>query len=272
MPELPEVETTCRGIAPHILQQSVTRMTIRQHQLRWPVPSALPRLLKNEKLIRIQRRGKYLLFHFSKGVLLWHLGMSGRMQILSAITPPQKHDHIDMVFSNQYCLRFTDPRRFGACLWLKDDPATHPLLVHMGPEPDSDEFNANYLHDYCQKRKQAIKQVLLDQKAVAGVGNIYAAEALHAAKIYPLLSAQQLTKNHCQKLVEAIQKVLQQAIAVGGSSLKDYRSPEEKLGYFTLQMQVYGRGGEACYTCKQTLIELVIAGRSTVYCSKCQPR
>lgn len=269
MPELPEVETTLRGIRPTILGQTIKKITVRQQQLRWPISKPLLSF-KEDTVLEVSRRAKYLLIQLSLGTILIHLGMSGRLRILSAMTPPKKHDHLDIEFENNKILRYTDPRRFGCILYLEDEVNQHRLLVNLGPEPLSKDFNSRYLFEIAQNRKQKIKSLIMDQAVVVGVGNIYAAEALFAAKISPLRAAKSLSLIECARLVAAIKKILKEAIKQGGTTLKDFSSPDGKPGYFLQKLFVYGRGKQACYLCKTTLKSSKIAQRTTVYCSTCQ--
>ena len=272
MPELPEVETTLRGIAPFVVGNSVKQFKIRNGNLRWPVEESLPRKLKNKPVISLARRGKYLVFEFSNGHLLWHLGMSGNLRILQSSSTPQKHDHIDVTFVDGYILRYQDPRRFGAVVWTTDAVADHKLINHLGPEPLTSEFCADYLYQKSRKRSQAIKSWIMDSKVVVGVGNIYANEALFKAKIHPLMQAGKLSRTASEILVEEIKTVLSKAIQQGGTTLKDFVGGDGKPGYFAQALQVYGRGGEPCPSCSKPLTEKHIAQRSTVYCTHCQKR
>lgn len=269
MPELPEVETTRCGIAPHIEGKAVTATVIRQSQLRWPIPAELPDLLARRKLLKIDRRGKYLLLNFSHGTLLLHLGMSGSLRIVDPASVPQAHDHLDLVFGRT-ALRLTDPRRFGACLWTSDSPAEHPLIRHLGPEPLTEAFFADYLYQRTRHRKQAIKTFIMDSKVVVGVGNIYANEALFMAGIRPTRAAGTVSRPACERLTTHIKDVLARAIAQGGTTLKDFVGGDGKPGYFKQELHVYGRGGEACSRCHKPLREIRLGQRATVYCTACQ--
>lgn len=268
MPELPEVETTRKGIQPHIENQMITRIVIRQHQLRWKVPSTLPQQLRNKKVDDVMRRGKYLLFKIDCGTLVLHLGMSGSLRILTKATPPQKHDHIDIEFANKKILRFTDPRRFGAMLWMNNND--HPLLAKLGPEPLTKDFSAKYLVRLAQNKIVAIKSFIMDSKIVVGVGNIYAAEALFLSKIDPAKPAKTLSQEQMERLVKAIKRILRQAIQQGGTTLKDFVNSEGKPGYFVNKLKVYGRDGLPCVTCHEPLSSMRIGQRNTVYCQHCQ--
>lgn len=273
MPELPEVETTRLGIAPHLVGRKVNRVEVRNAKLRWPVPGDLSSLLVGQKLKGIQRRGKYLLFDFGRGVVLWHLGMSGSLRILSGSgvrEPAAIHDHIDVVFAGKVALRYCDPRRFGALLWTSDPLDQHALLSHLGPEPLTDDFDGDDLFRRSRKRKTAIKTFIMDSKIVVGVGNIYANEALFAAGIRPGKAAASLTRAKAERLVTEIKLVLQRAITQGGTTLRDFTGGDGKPGYFAQQLAVYGRGGKPCRVCATPLTETRLGNRSTVYCAQCQ--
>ena len=271
MPELPEVETTRRGITPHIEGKYVSAVIIRQHQLRWPIDPCLPEYLQRKKLLHIERRGKYLLLGFTNGHLLIHLGMSGSLRIVNPKTEsPVKHDHVDIIFSGQYCLRFHDPRRFGSILWTAENPLNHKLLIRLGPEPLSDEFSAEYLFKSSRKRKKDVKTLIMDSHLVVGVGNIYANESLFMAGIRPTKPAYKLTRKQCIQWVEDIKFVLQRSITQGGTTLRDFVGGDGKPGYFAQQLAVYGRGGQACNQCKTLLKEIRQGQRSSVYCPHCQ--
>ena len=270
MPELPEVETTLRGIRPHIVEQRIKEVIIRHKSLRWPVPSNLNTLLKGKKINGLLRRNKYLLLQFSVGTLIIHLGMSGKLRVVQQDTPFQKHDHIDFLFTHGVCLRFTDPRRFGAVLFTQSHWQEHALLADIGPEPFSSDFNATYLWELARGKKVAIKTFIMDGKTVAGVGNIYATESLFAAKINPLRAANTLTKPEATLLVKEIRRVLERAIKKGGTTLNDFTQADGKPGYFSIELKAYGRGGLPCPRCKTTLKSVRINQRSTVYCQHCQ--
>ena len=273
MPELPEVETTLRGITPHIAAKTVTDVIVRQARLRYPIPDNLKQILKGETLLDIERRAKYLLLRFRQGVLIIHLGMSGSLRIIDpklvTETAPEKHDHVDVVFEGTI-LRFRDPRRFGMVLWTEDDIFTHPLLCHLGPEPFDTAFNADYLFRLSRKKKVPTKQFIMDNKIVVGVGNIYASESLFMSSIRPGKAAGRLSRNECTLLVENICSVLKKAIQQGGTSLKDFTNSEGKPGYFAQSLNVYGRTGEECYTCGQKIRSKMIGQRNTFYCPHCQ--
>jgi formamidopyrimidine-DNA glycosylase len=269
MPELPEVETTLRGIAPHVVGRQVTEVVVRESRLRWPIPPELSALLKRKKLLAISRRGKYLLLQFSQGHVLIHLGMSGSLRLVSRTTAPQVHDHFDLAFG-ETVLRYCDPRRFGCLLWLEGEPLEHALLCHLGPEPLSGEFDADYLYRRARKRSVPVKQFIMDSKMVVGVGNIYANESLFMARIKPTRKAGGLTRKNCEELVRDIKFVLQRSIDQGGTTLRDFVGGDGKPGYFKQQLLVYGRAGEPCTVCGKPLKEVRMNNRTTVYCTACQ--
>ena len=269
MPELPEVETSLRGISPHIINQPVIDVILRHTQLRWKIPENLLSYINNERLISIERRAKYLLLNFTTGTLLIHLGMSGSLRICPLNTAAQKHDHVDIIFPN-CLLRFTDPRRFGAILWLGLQPESSPLLSKLGPEPLSDDFTAGYLYNAAQARKLPVKQFIMDQKVVTGVGNIYATEALFIAGIRPTRSAGNISQKRYQLLVDAIKTILEQAIQQGGTTLKDFVGGDGKPGYFQQTLHIYGKAGLPCPNCQTPLKTVRLAARASVYCPKCQ--
>jgi formamidopyrimidine-DNA glycosylase len=272
MPELPEVETTRRGLAPRIVGRRVDHAVVRNRAMRWPVPRALPGALAGQRLTAIHRRAKYLLFEFGNGTMLLHLGMSGRMRIAAAGTPPEKHDHFDLVFDDRTLVRLTDPRRFGSIHWITGDPSRHPLLKDLGPEPLEPAFDADHLHAATRGRSAAIKQVLMDSHVVVGVGNIYASESLHRARIHPATPAGRVSRPRLAALVTAVRATLSAAIEAGGSSMRDYVGADGAAGYFQFDWLVYGRAGEPCRTCR-TPVKLIRQGqRATFFCPACQPR
>jgi formamidopyrimidine-DNA glycosylase len=270
MPELPEVETTCRGIAPHIVGQTVKQVIVRQSQLRWPVPETLNQTLTGLSIQSVTRRAKYLLFSTSAGTVLLHLGMSGNLRFLSTDQPVGKHDHIDFVFADGTMLRFNDQRRFGAVLWTTEPAAEHQLLKDLGPEPLLADFNGELLYARSRSRKIPVKSFIMDSHIVVGVGNIYANEALFMAGIQPTRQAGKVSLARYQKLAECIRVVLRHAIEQGGTTLRDFVNEAGKPGYFQQQLKVYGRSGLPCVTCQQPLTEIRIANRSTVFCGVCQ--
>jgi len=270
MPELPEVETTLRGITPHLINQHVKDVAIRHPQLRWPVPQNLPGLLRGRAIHSLRRRGKYLLLEFDHGTLMLHLGMSGSLRILPTGTRATKHDHFDLLLDNGKLMRLRDPRRFGAVLWHEGDVDLHPLLRDLGPEPLGKGFDAEYLYRVTRKRRAAIKLVIMDSHVVVGVGNIYANEALFRADIRPTLAAGKLSKPRCAKLVEAIRQTLKAAIKQGGSSLRDFVNSDGEPGYFQQNYWVYGRVDEACRKCGSIIKQIRQGQRSSFYCPACQ--
>ncbi|MDF1796551.1 MAG: bifunctional DNA-formamidopyrimidine glycosylase/DNA-(apurinic or apyrimidinic site) lyase [Coxiellaceae bacterium] len=269
MPELPEVETTRRGIEPHLINQTISRVIVRQPKLRWPIPSNLQQLLSNQSVHSVTRRSKYLLINTSNGTLLIHLGMSGSLSIVDQQTSLKKHDHVDIICDNKTILRYHDPRRFGAILWT-NTPDQHPRLVSLGPEPLERSFSAKHLHKACQKKSVAIKTVIMNANIVVGVGNIYANEALFHCGIHPLTPAKELDLEQCQALCRQIKKTLKQAIDAGGTTLKDFSNAEGKPGYFQQKLWVYGRAGEDCLRCKTTIERLIQQQRSSFICPQCQ--
>ncbi len=270
MPELPEVETTRRGIAPFLLKQSVRKVIIRQPQLRWPIEPCLPELLLGQQIKEVDRRGKYLLIKVNSGCLIIHLGMSGHLRVLSQQQAVQQHDHFDLELANGEVLRYTDPRRFGCVLWTEQDPLKHKLLINLGPEPLSTDFSAEYLFKRSRQRRLPIKTFIMSSQQVVGVGNIYANEALFQSGINPLTPAGKLSKVRISRLVEAIKVVLRAAIKRGGTTLKDFYGVNGEAGYFSLSLAVYGRGGKACNNCQTPLKEIRLGQRQTVYCPRCQ--
>lgn len=270
MPELPEVETTRRGIVPLIVHQTVSGVTVRQPSLRWPVPGFLSRSLPGLSFESVERRGKYLLLHTMAGAVLIHLGMSGSLRIVDNLTPAGKHDHVDIQFENDSVLRFTDPRRFGCILWSPAPAGMHPLLATLGPEPLTDAFSGRYLKTKSRGKKSPIKQFIMNSHVVVGVGNIYANESLYGAGIHPSRAAGNISLARMERLSEQIKTVLSDAIRVGGTTLRDFTDSDGKPGYFKQSLQVYGRSGEACNHCGAHLREIRLGQRSTVFCRKCQ--
>lgn len=272
MPELPEVEVTRRGVAPHLDGKQVTAVILRREGLRWPFPARLPTLLCGHRILATGRRGKYLLLHFQHGTVLIHLGMSGHLRVLDKDVPPQKHDHIDIVIGNQ-ALRMTDPRRFGAVLWhdhADGDLEEHLLLRQLGVEPLEPGFDAALLYKMTRQRSAPIKQVLLAGDIVVGVGNIYASESLFRAGINPKIQAGRISLARYTLLVAAIRETLAAAIEQGGSTLKDFIGVDGQSGYFQQSYFVYDRAGEACRVCGETISQIRQGQRSSFYCKKCQ--
>lgn len=269
MPELPEVETTRRGIAPHITGRSISQIVVRDARLRWPVPADLAARFTGETVERIDRRAKYLIFRTRAGSMIMHLGMSGRLQVVPVDHPVAKHDHMDVVMDSGYALRFRDPRRFGSVLY-SDDPASHPLLATLGPEPLGPDFDGDHLYRASRGRRVAIKAFIMDARVVVGVGNIYASEALYLAGIHPLRAAGRVSRQRMQVLAEVIRQVLARAIDAGGTTLRDFFGGDGSPGYFSQQLNAYGRAGEPCNGCGKPITQRVIGQRSTFYCITCQ--
>ncbi len=270
MPELPEVETTLRGIEPHIDGQTISGVVVRNAKLRWPVPEAELALLVGQRIDKVERRAKYILIHTQLGVLLLHLGMSGSLRILPASTPPQKHDHLDIEVASKVIVRLNDPRRFGCCLIAQEPINTHKLLAKLGPEPLAEEFSGRYLYAASRGRKVPVKNFIMDGHIVVGVGNIYASESLYEAKIRPTTQACKISGPRYQKLADEIKSVLAKAIKAGGTTLNDFTQADGKPGYFRHELQVYGRSGAPCNRCGGAIKSKVIGQRNTFYCAACQ--
>ena len=270
MPELPEVETTLRGLEPHLFGQRITDAVIRTSRLRWAIPPQLPNILRDQSIRRLYRRAKYLLIECDSGTLILHLGMSGSLRVLPVDTPVQHHEHFDLILANGMLLRLRDPRRFGAVLWHVGDPAQHPLLIKLGLEPLEHEFDGEYLYRATRTRDAAIKLIIMDHHLVVGVGNIYANEALFRAGIRPQLSASKLSKPRCVRLVQTIRDTLTEAIVLGGSSLRDFVGSDGEPGYFQQHYGVYGRAGEMCRVCGTAIKQIKQGQRSSFYCPMCQ--
>ena len=277
MPELPEVETTRRGLAPLLMGQRIQAAVVRNRALRLPVPRALPQLLAGAVIRGLARRGKYLLIDCAQangktGTLILHLGMSGRLWVVDRATPAGKHDHFDLALDSGTVVRLRDPRRFGLVLWEKGDPLRHKLLAAIGPEPLSAEFDGAWLHQVTRQRSAAIKLVIMDSHAVAGVGNIYANEALYRSGIHPLLQARRVSAARCALLARHIRETQDDAIVAGGSSLRDYVGSDGMAGNFQSQFLVYGRAGEPCRRCGSAVRHVQQGQRATYYCPICQKR
>lgn len=268
MPELPEVEVSRMGISPHLVGETIKTMTFRTPKLRWDIPLDLKQL-EGEKILAISRRAKYLIIETKVGSAIVHLGMSGSLRVLDADFPAAKHDHVDLKLTNGKVLRYNDPRRFGAWLWSAPDEV-HPVLLGSGPEPLTDDFNADYIAEKAEKRKVAVKQFIMDNKVVVGVGNIYANEALFASRISPLRPASKVTKQEWLLLTKEIKQVLATAIKQGGTTLKDFAQADGKPGYFAQELQVYGKAKEECPNCEAVIQELKIGQRNTFFCEQCQ--
>ena len=270
MPELPEVETTRRGVDPHVVGRKIVTLTVHEPRLRWRVPDTLAAAVNGQLVRQTGRRAKYLLFRLESGTLLLHLGMSGSLRVLPADTPRIAHDHFDMLLDSGVTLRFNDPRRFGSLHYTTSDPNEHPLLVHLAPEPLDDAFDADYLWRITRKRKVAIKQLLMNSSLVVGVGNIYASEALFRARIRPRRQARSLKREEVVRLARAVRTVLKMAIKVGGTTLRDYVGADGNPGYFRQKLFVYERDGRPCRVCGGPVKHFTQGQRSTYYCPVCQ--
>ncbi|AYH03461.1 bifunctional DNA-formamidopyrimidine glycosylase/DNA-(apurinic or apyrimidinic site) lyase [Pectobacterium parmentieri] len=268
MPELPEVETSRRGISPYLVGHTILYAEVRNSRLRWPV-SAEILSLSDEPVLSVRRRAKYLLIELTRGWIIVHLGMSGSLRVLPEYTEPEKHDHVDLVMDSGKVLRYTDPRRFGAWLWT-DNLETCSVLAHLGPEPLETEFSSDYLYQASRNKKTAIKQWIMDNKVVVGVGNIYASESLFAAGIHPDRAAGSLNESDATVLVRVIKQVLQLSIEQGGTTLRDFLQSDGKPGYFAQELRVYGRSGEPCRTCGTPIETAKHGQRSTFFCRSCQ--
>lgn len=270
MPELPEVETICRGITPYLQGSRILAVHVRQNHLRWPIPQDLETQIVGAIIRTVRRRAKYLLIALDHGTVILHLGMSGSLRILRPSEPPHKHDHVDLVLEHDQCLRLRDPRRFGALLWHTGAVEEHPLLQNIGPEPLGPDFNGLYLAKTARGRRVPVKNFIMDSKVVAGVGNIYASESLFLAGIHPLQSCQHITTAYYDKLATTIQQVLTQAIEKGGTTLRDFSQADGMPGYFANFLHVYGRQGEPCLRCSTPIESLRIGQRASFFCPTCQ--
>ncbi|SFL06634.1 bifunctional DNA-formamidopyrimidine glycosylase/DNA-(apurinic or apyrimidinic site) lyase [Lysobacter sp. cf310] len=269
MPELPEVETTRRGLAPHLEGREVVAAILRRPDLRWPIPHEIETDLPGQRIAAVRRRAKYLLLDTAIGSALLHLGMSGSLRVLPSDTPVRAHDHVDLLLDSDRVLRFNDPRRFGCLLWQRPGE-THELLRALGPEPLSDDFHGDYLFELSRGRKAPVKTFLMDQSVVVGVGNIYVAEALFAAGVSPLRAAGKVSRERYGELAGAIKTILGYAIQRGGTTLRDFISPDGAPGYFEQELAAYGRGGEPCPRCGRPLKQASVGQRTTVWCGHCQ--
>lgn len=268
LPELPEVETTRRGIEPFLIRDLIESIEVRNGRLRWPVSLEIYHL-GSQQVRQVLRRGKYIILEFDKGAIIIHLGMSGSMRIEYANSELKKHDHVIFYLSSEWQIRFNDPRRFGSVLW-SDSWREHKLIQRLGPEPLSDDFDIEYLYSLAKQRKLAVKQFIMNSHIVVGVGNIYANEALFLANIHPKRAVNRISKKRMEVLVAKIKLVLANAIQQGGTTLRDFVGTDGKPGYFQQQLFVYGRGGEPCKHCGEELKESRMNNRATVFCSKCQ--
>jgi len=268
MPELPEVEVSRLGIEPHILEQEITQVMVRNPNLRWPVPEDVQKLV-GQNVLSVRRRAKYLLIDTEVGTAILHLGMSGKLRVIDAAVPVQKHDHVDIEFANGKVLRLNDPRRFGAFLWQQPDEA-HELLLKLGPEPLTSDFDEDLLYRTSRNKTGPVKNFIMDNQVVVGVGNIYANESLFKAGIDPRRPAGKISRKRYQTLTYYIKQTLAFAIEQGGTTLKDFTQTDGNPGYFAQELLVYGRGGQPCVSCGTRLKEVKIGQRATVFCSSCQ--
>lgn len=270
MPELPEVETTRRGIESSLLHRKIAHVLVRMPKLRWPVPPELAHLVTGKTIEQVMRRAKYLVLKLDGGSVLIHLGMSGSLRLVQSNLTAGKHDHVDFCFDSGIVLRYNDPRRFGSILWLENDPLKHPLLKDLGPEPLCDGFDGDYLYQLSRGRKVAIKMLLMNNQVVAGIGNIYASEALFTAGIRPDRAAGRISRARYLTLAACIKEVLNRAIAMGGTTLRNFLKPDGQPGYFKQTLLVYGRGEQPCTKCRMPLKQIRLGQRSSVFCSRCQ--
>ena len=269
MPELPEVETSRRGLAPWMEGSKIRTVVVRDRRLRWPVPDDIETILAGQTIHSVRRRAKYLLFETDTGTAMLHLGMSGSVRIINQDEPAAKHDHIDIQLVSGKAMRFRDPRRFGSFLW-SENTDDHPLIRGLGPEPLGDEFDGDYLWQAARGRRVAVKQLIMNAAVVVGVGNIYASESLFEARIHPKRRSDRIAKKRMHLLAEAIKNVLGRAIKAGGTTLQDFHGSDGEPGYFQQSLDVYGRGGKACHRCSTPLSVVVLGQRSTFYCKSCQ--
>ena len=270
MPELPEVETTRRGILPALKNQRIQQVTIRNARLRWPIEANFATVLTGQRIIDVQRRAKYLLIALERGTVIWHLGMSGSLRVLTQTAAAADHDHVDVLLATGRCLRFNDPRRFGSVHYTADDPELHPLLRDLGPEPLDRAFDGAYLAGMAKGRQVAVKQFIMNAHIVVGVGNIYASEALFRAGIRPTRAAGRIPRAAFDKLARSIKDVLKESIKSGGTTLRDYVDPSGAPGYFRQRLYVYERAGEPCRICRTSIKQIIQGQRSTYYCRSCQ--
>lgn len=270
MPELPEVETTRRELEPRLVGRYVNRVLVREPRLRWPIPPELAERLEGQRITGLARRAKYLLANAREGTALIHLGMAGSLRIVASDDPAGPHDHVDWRLDDGRCLRYRDPRRFGAMLWWEGPPARHPLLSRLGPEPFSDDFHGDWLHERSRGRRAAVKAFLMDGRIVAGVGNIYANEALFEAGIHPGRPAGRVSRRRYEGLADALRGILSRSIGAGGTTFRDFVRTDGKPGRYQTRLMAYDRAGEACVRCGTTLRSRIIGQRSSVWCPRCQ--
>ena len=269
MPELPEVETTMRGIQPFLQGRVIRQVRIRNASLRWPIPASVQQAC-GQRVLGLSRRAKYLLIECENGGLMCHLGMSGSLRICQDGDPPRQHDHFDLVLDSDNCIRFHDPRRFGSLLWWNPPYQSHELLRDLGPEPLSEDFDGRYLWRRSRKLSAPVKNFIMNGKVVVGVGNIYASEALYMAGIHPSRAAGRIALSRYQVLAAVIKDVLQHAIRRGGTTLRDFVHSSGEPGYFAQELLVYDREGQSCLQCQASIRRTVIGQRSSYYCPRCQ--
>ena len=270
MPELPEVETTLRGIQPYLLGKKLSGLVVRDRRLRWPIPKNLEDSLSCKVVTQLYRRGKYIIIKVSGGSSLIHLGMSGSMRVILNQEPPEKHDHFDLITEDGPIIRYRDPRRFGCLLWTTGNPHNHPRLEGLGLEPLTSDFNGEVLYNASRSRKQAVKNLIMDGRIVVGVGNIYASEALYKSGIHPARACNRISLQRYENLSQNIKMTLSEAIRQGGTTLQDFIQVDGRAGYFEQSLSVYGRAGEPCLHCGTAIKCQFIGQRSTFYCTKCQ--
>ena len=270
MPELPEVETTLRGIQPYLQGKQLKGLVVRERRLRWPVPENLETRMSGVVVTGLYRRGKYIVIMFEGGGVLVHLGMSGSMRVILNQAVPEKHDHFDLVTLEGPIIRYRDPRRFGCLLWISGNPDLHPRLQALGVEPLTCEFNGEVLYNASRSRSQAVKNLIMDGRIVVGVGNIYASEALYKSGIHPNRPCNRISLQRYEKLSDNIKMTLTEAIQQGGTTLQDFIQVDGRAGYFEQSLNVYGRAGEPCFNCGSLIKSKIIGQRSTFYCTKCQ--
>jgi formamidopyrimidine-DNA glycosylase len=270
VPELPEVETSRRGIAPYLKGARIARLFVREPRLRYPVPEDIEDRVRGQLVRSLRRRGKYLLLKLQFGSILIHLGMSGSLRVLEPETPPGKHDHVDLHLVGGVCLRMRDPRRFGVFLWIPDPPEAHPLLAHLGPEPLEYDFDGAYLYAFSRGRRSTVKAFIMDSTVVVGVGNIYANESLYLAGIHPARPCNRVGRERYLRLSSRIKQVLTSAIEQGGTTLRDFVQESGNPGYFARSLRVYGRDGKPCLGCGSPILQRRIGQRSSFFCPRCQ--
>ncbi len=270
MPELPEVETVCQGLKPLVMNRLITAVDIIEPRLRWPVQPSLADCLVGQRFDAVARRGKYIFFRMPQGTLIGHLGMTGSFRLTRPDDARKKHDHVLITLDNHSQLRYHDPRRFGSLHWTQEDPEHHRLICRLGPEPLSTQFSADYLYARLQRSQKAVKACLMDHHLVVGVGNIYATEALFLSGVHPQRSAYQVSLPDCEKLYQHIVTLLERAISLGGTTLKDFVNANDQPGYFQQTLLAYGRQGQACSACQTEMQSVQVAQRSSVFCPQCQ--